>query len=208
MCAKLRRISPRPARSRRRRSTPMTRTAIMNSTTDRHALVKGVRIIEQFENWKPGISVHSRVVNLTSEIPEEYLVGLSEIRLKPSVNPHLLLKKSSGSAKRKSKGLKLGMYESSARGSKQAVIEIYVQSILVPFQNKPPRLGIILDSVLADVLYHEIGHHIHSAIHPSSDSRERVAELWKTRLKNTYFRRKYPLLFFMRPMARLLNKLF
>jgi hypothetical protein len=45
--------------------------------------------------------------------------------------------------------------------------------------------------VLGEVLFHEIGHHIHYTQAPEFREREDVAEDWKKRLSKIYFRKRY-----------------
>lgn len=42
-----------------------------------------------------------------------------------------------------------------------------------------------------DVLYHEIGHHIHAEHRPVHEQRENVAEDWSSKLMRNFYRKHY-----------------
>jgi hypothetical protein len=48
------------------------------------------------------------------------------------------------------------------------------------------RIPFIRESTLGDVLFHEIGHHIHFTCRPGYREREDVADVWKVRLQKQY----------------------
>ena len=47
---------------------------------------------------------------------------------------------------------------------------------------------------LREVLFHEIGHHIHTTVRREHREREDVADVWKLRLVRNYFRVQHPTL--------------
>lgn len=51
--------------------------------------------------------------------------------------------------------------------------------------------------IVAPILYHEIGHHIHSTKAPQHREPEDVADKWRDSLCSMYLRRRY---WYMRPM--------
>ena len=56
----------------------------------------------------------------------------------------------------------------------------------------------VRDAMLADVLYHEIGHHLHSTVGSHADGRETSADAWQRRLWRIHLRRRY---WYLRPLA-------
>jgi hypothetical protein len=64
--------------------------------------------------------------------------------------------------------------------------------------------------VLGEVLFHEIGHHIHYTQAPEFREREDVAEDWKKRLSKIYFRKRYwyflPIAYMLYPFSWLIKK--
>ena len=59
--------------------------------------------------------------------------------------------------------------------------------------------------VPSDVLYHEIGHHIHKVDRPEHEEREDVAEKWKRKLRVQFFRKHFWYVF---PLIYVLAMLF
>ena len=57
----------------------------------------------------------------------------------------------------------------------------------------------------SEVLFHEIGHHIHKTQAPEFKEREDVAESWEKRLCKIYFRKRY---WYLTPIAYVLYPLF
>ena len=55
-------------------------------------------------------------------------------------------------------------------------------------------MPIVREFVVRDVLFHEIGHHIHATIRPEFREREDVADIWKVRLDQHYLRSRHPVL--------------
>jgi hypothetical protein len=50
---------------------------------------------------------------------------------------------------------------------------------------------VLKDVAFARVLYHELGHHIHTTLQPEHGEREDVAEEWGRKLTRSFVRRKY-----------------
>ena len=53
------------------------------------------------------------------------------------------------------------------------------------------RIPIIRVSEFAEVLFHEIGHHIHAVHKPVYDGKENVAEAWSNKLVRRFIRGRY-----------------
>jgi len=82
-----------------------------------------------------------------------------------------------------------------------AWIEIFVDNLL---EGQPTWLlfvPLFRDIVFSEVLFHELGHHIHKTLAPSHTEREDLAEKWKRRLEHHYYRRTY---WYLAPLAVLL----
>ena len=56
------------------------------------------------------------------------------------------------------------------------------------------------DFLLAPVLFHEIGHHIHANFRPEFREREDVADSWQAKLERSYYR-KHPFFKVITPLA-------
>jgi len=53
------------------------------------------------------------------------------------------------------------------------------------------RRKLVQDLFFADVLFHEVGHHIHRAMVPDHRDPEVVADEWARKLREIYFRHRY-----------------
>jgi hypothetical protein len=60
------------------------------------------------------------------------------------------------------------------------------------------------DGSFGDVLFHEIGHHIHATVRPEHREKEDVAEDWRKKLWGNFGRKKY---WYLVPIAKPLSKL-
>jgi len=62
-----------------------------------------------------------------------------------------------------------------------------------------------------EVLFHEIGHHMHRTRAPEFKEREDVADSWEKRLSRVFFRKRYwylmPVVYLLWPLFWLKNKL-
>jgi hypothetical protein len=53
------------------------------------------------------------------------------------------------------------------------------------------KLSLWREMLVSDVLFHEIGHHIHAISHREYRERETVADEWRDRLQGRYLRSEY-----------------
>jgi hypothetical protein len=102
----------------------------------------------------------------------------------------------------------LGSYSSTTKSS-PAIVWLDVDDIVesgVPWFRWIPVLRYV---VQGNVLYHEIGHHIHTEHRPIHEQREDVAEEWSGKLMRNFYRKHYwyifPLLY---AFARLTSPIF
>lgn len=83
-----------------------------------------------------------------------------------------------------------GVYHPAWKG-KRPWIEIFVDNTLKPWEKGLwLMLPFIREMDLRDVLFHEIGHHIHFTARPEYREREDVADVWKVRLERNYRRQR------------------
>lgn len=66
------------------------------------------------------------------------------------------------------------------------------------------RIPLLREGKIADVLFHEIGHHIHFTSRPEYREKEDVADVWKVRLQDNYNRQRFS---GMRKVGRLIRLL-
>ena len=84
----------------------------------------------------------------------------------------------------------LGTYHHATRSS-NAVVWLYVDNILKSWPTWICRVPFVRHLLIEDVLYHEIGHHIHAVHKPVFEGRENVAEDWEARLGKRFFKARY-----------------
>ena len=88
----------------------------------------------------------------------------------------------------------LGLYHQEWKGER-AWIEIFVDNTLRNWEaHWVLKLNFLREALIGDVLFHEVGHHIHFTSRPEYREREDVADVWKVRLKQNYTRRRHRLL--------------
>ena len=83
-----------------------------------------------------------------------------------------------------------GLYHAQWKGT-PAWIEMFVNNIVEAFPPMLFRVPLFRDMVFAEVLYHEVGHHIHRTVRPEYQEREDVADKWRGVLWWSFFRRRY-----------------
>jgi phenylalanine-4-hydroxylase len=133
---------------------------------------------------------------MLGSVPPEYLVGLDSVVLTSTDALSRKRRRSkTWSRKRTVKVVKTrGLYHYAQKG-KTAWIEIFVDRIFdgweVGFWLKLP---LVRDFLLAPVLFHEIGHHIHATVRPEFQEREDVADRWQVKLETIYYRKERPYL--------------
>lgn len=101
------------------------------------------------------------------------------------------------------------MYNQASKDA-PAWIEIFVDNCTRSLPRSSLRVPVFADMVLGEVLFHEIGHHIHYTQAPEFREREDVAEDWKKRLSKIYFRKRYwyflPIAYMLYPFSWLIKK--
>jgi hypothetical protein len=170
--------------------------------------VHRTKLITQFSGYLPTFDVTSVVYRMLESVPEEYLNGLNAVVLtNTSCLSRQRLKSKTKSRKRKvGIAQALGLYHSAWNGE-TAWVEIFVDQTLKNSTKswfKPPFEKELL---LAHVLFHEIGHHIHRTRRPEFREREDVAESWSEKLTAGYFQKKYPWMIVLVYLMRLFRRL-
>lgn len=172
------------------------------------------RIVSHLSNYDPPFDLVGMTHRMLRQVPRDYLNGLDVVVL---INTEALsrkrLRSSTKSRKRKIRIAQTrGLYHPAWKGS-TAWIEIFVDRTYERWAKGIwLRIPIIREMALSDVLFHEIGHHIHATARPEFREREDVAEEWRRKLEARYYLRQYwwlkPLAYILRPAVRLLSKLY
>jgi hypothetical protein len=166
-----------------------------------------IPVYENYQGYQPPPHVNLTICRLLRGVPEGYLSGLRSVVL------------TNGSAVGKGKTMRvagrkharrdcLGFYHPERRGE-PPWIEIVVDNIVAGKLSGPLRfvahVPLFRDLTFADVLYHEVGHHLDHTIGAPAPSGEAAAEAWAKRLKRHYVRKRYWYLRPLRPFARALD---
>ncbi len=166
----------------------------------------GPNIVESYRDFDPPANFRQTIEILLKYVPPKYLAGLKTVVL---TNREGLTrdqrKQKVWSRKRKIRlADALGSY-SAASNSLQGEVWLYVDNIHSQELSWWSKLPLFRYVVPSDVLYHEIGHHIHKVHRPEHEEREDVAEKWKRKLRVQFFRKHYWYVF---PLIYVLAMLF
>lgn len=139
-----------------------------------------MEIIEDYGDYLPRCNVLKVTQSLLTIVPREQLTGLQSIILKNST---------AGSRKerRRVPSERRGAYFR-AWQNRAAYIELYVDHIIGDDPVFLSRIPLYCDILLGDVLFHEIGHHLHAQRYPEYEDREVVAKKWSKKLLGIYLR--------------------
>lgn len=166
------------------------------------------RIVTSCSGYAPPFDLEPTVSRMLGSVPPKYLNGLSEIVITNTGGlPRSRKRSVTKSRKHKVRIVEArGLYHPAGRGS-APWIELLVDNILKPWQKGIwLKLAFLREGLIADVLFHEIGHHIHATSRPEFRDREDVADAWGARLRASYNRARYPylttVLFPFRPLTR------
>jgi hypothetical protein len=147
-----------------------------------------------FSDYEPPFDAVPIVQRMLDSVPRKYLVGLGQVVLtNASGLPRKLSRAVTKSRHRKVRlGQAAGLYHPASNG-KPAWIEIFVDNTLRGWESGWwLRIPLIREGKLADVLFHEIGHHIHFTCRPEYREKEDVADVWLVRLGDNYNRQRFP----------------
>ena len=172
-------------------------------------------IVESYRDFEPPAEFKRSVEMLLRYVPQEYLVGLKSIVL----TNRAALNRNQRRQKIWSRNRKVRLAECRGSYSREwksspATVWLYVDNILQSEPEALRRIPILRYYSTGEVLYHEIGHHIHSVHEPVYEGRENVAEDWSRRLWRHFLRTRYwyltPFLYLLRfalkPLAKWFKK--
>lgn len=157
-----------------------------------------VKVTESYVDYSPPLDYAAIATRLLATVPEKYLLGLDSVVLcNMSGQPRRLR---TGTLPRRGRRIRrehvAGLYHRKWRGQK-AWIQVFVDQI-----EMPPRylrwIGLLCDVIFGRVLYHELGHHVHT-IRPEYQEKEDVADNWAVRFSVNYVRKTY---WFLYPLLR------
>jgi len=144
-----------------------------------------VKVAEYYRNYSPPFDASKSVRELLRHVPEKYLLGLHGVTLTNSQSTRLLRRGKIRSQKRK-------VNLTDCRGLYRAgQVTLLVDKIFPSESNLLLRLSIFRTFFIGEVLYHEIGHHIHLTKKRERRDEEFVADEWKDKLLRSYLSNRY-----------------
>lgn len=169
----------------------------------------GPNIVESYRDFEAPPNFCQTIETLLKYVPAKYLVGLETIVLTNREG----LTRDQRRQKVWSRNRKirladaLGSYSAASKSS-QASVWLYVDNICSAESSWWRKFPILRYLRPSEVLYHEIGHHIHKFHRPEHTEREDVAEDWSRKLRGRFIRKHYWYLFpVLYAFARLLSPL-
>ena len=160
-----------------------------------------VKIVEQYLNYSPPVEVYSSIRLLLRHVPEEHLEGLQKIVLTNSAS---LLESFKGK-------YPAGERRIRAADARGIYLNHKIALVMDKILNQYPEVLLLLPMfktyAIGEVLYHEIGHHIHRREQPGyRANKEEVADEWRDKLlKDFLWKRYWYLAYALRPYVKLVH---
>jgi hypothetical protein len=154
------------------------------------------KVVVHFSGYKPPFDPVPIIERMLQSVPPKYLVGLSEVVLTNTAGLSREMRRSVTKARKRKVRVaeSLGLYRQAWQG-KPAWIQIFVDNTLEGYTGRlQERIFFAHESMLARVLFHEIGHHIHYTARPEHREKEDVADVWMVMLEKNYLRKRHPIL--------------
>jgi hypothetical protein len=151
-----------------------------------------IEIRESYKGYSPPLNVMGIIQKLVDFVPDKLLVGISHVVI---TNTGAL-----SHDRRRMKiwirGKKYSIMESFAvyypkSREERAYIEIFVDNIIKYYSSLWLKVPCYRAIVFADVLYHEIGHHLQDTVYPEYRDGEDAAEEWMDELLSLFIKKNY-----------------
>lgn len=145
-----------------------------------------VKIVEQYLEYSPPVHVYASVSLLMRHTPEKYLEGIQKIVLTNSASLRSSHKGKYWAGDRRIRPAdSRGMYWNGH-------IFLVMDRIFHEYPEVLLLLPIIKSYAIAEVFYHEVGHHIHKCEEPGyRENKEVVADEWKEKLLTAFLFKRY-----------------
>jgi len=151
----------------------------------------GPQIIVAFQNYAPPFDPERAVRGMLRYVPAKFLHGLHRIVF---TNVDALSRKErdrkTWGRRRVTLSETLGYYSQEWQGN-PAHITILVDNFERRWSRGWLRVGFVRDMVLSEVLFHELGHHIHRVHRPEYEGKENVADKWSEGLTRKFMSGRY-----------------
>ncbi|MDA8021287.1 MAG: hypothetical protein MPN21_27955 [Thermoanaerobaculia bacterium] len=150
-----------------------------------------VKVVCAFGDYKPPRGLPKMIGEAMALVPERYLAGLELILLRDSssLRPSKA-KQSLGRGRRRGPRSRTRGVYIHANKEAGAQIELYIDNIFRGVKRILLYAPGVKATHLVPVLYHEVGHHIHSS-RSIPKNREAVAEEYSEEFSKLYYRHKY-----------------
>jgi hypothetical protein len=156
--------------------------------------VSEILIREAYRQYTPPVKAAAIVYKLLRTVPQKYLKGLDCVVL---TNQTALSRKDRvgkvwSRGRKFDKSRSLGRYHPGSHSS-LPYIELRVDKIVNVLKEAPAplRIPFLRDVIFGQVLFHELGHHIHRTISPEHTEKEDVADRWAGKLNVNFIRKTY-----------------
>lgn len=156
-----------------------------------------VDVAEMLEGFEAPFDLKGTVEGLLASVPDRYLASLKRVVITTSQGL-------SGKMKRKVhryRSGERGRYANAAGfyqprgGTQEAVIVLLADNLVKGWPRWTFRFRLCCETVLAQTLYHELGHHVHRTQRPSRKDPEILANDWARRFRKNHFRTRHRYLF-------------
>jgi hypothetical protein len=162
-----------------------------------------VEIQENYKEFVPPAWFRSTVERLLTSLGAEHVGGLGSVVLTDAASIGRGKTHRVGSRKFERNRCR-GFYNPKWRGQ-MAWIQLLTDNIVVGYPTFLLRLQLLRDLVVAEVLYHEVAHHLKDRVGSNGRGGEEAAEYWRRRLLKIHARRHYqylrPVLFVLKPLV-------
>lgn len=167
-------------------------------------------IVESYREFEPPSGFRRTIETLLQYVPPKYLIGLKSVVLTNRAGLTRNKRKQKVWSRNRKVRLAeaLGSYSHSSKSS-PSTVWLYVDNIVETGFASWYRIPILRYVVACNVLYHEIGHHIHAVRRPIHEEKENVAEDWSSKLGGNFYRKHYWYIYpFLYVLARLTSPIF
>jgi hypothetical protein len=151
-----------------------------------------VMVVEYYRDYSPPFDASRAVRLLLHHVPAKYLAGIRSVTLTNSRSTRLLRR---GKVRWRNRKVKkadcLGFYRAGH-------VTLLIDKILLDCPWYLLLLHILPTYAIGEVLYHEIGHHIHRTQRRDVRDKEFVADEWGKKLLGAFVRKRY---WYLSPVA-------
>jgi len=150
----------------------------------------GPRIVLAFQNYTQPFDAEKAIRRMLRIVPPKYLWGLNSIVLtNVDALSHKERERKTWGRRRVTLGEALGYYTPEWSGG-SAHITILMDN-LEKRLGKWQHFGFARDAAVAELLFHELGHHIHEVHKPKYEDKEDVADKWSKKFTIKFLRDRY-----------------